>query len=145
MSGAMNELERVPDEIEQVVRLAAINSGSTLPPEAELIPDLRWERKGAVEKALKERGYTLARLGRETGVNMGGVLVYGSLIAEVALADFLGLPVERLFPERYNPKSRSAKQRRYSLAQVKADLRLRRRPLQRLRMWLCRRLRCAAS
>ena len=104
-------------------------------------------RKKAIHEQVRQRGYSLARIAAEAGVSPTLVTegAWGrSRTGEQILAEFFGVPVEVLFPENWDPRSPA-----YEKAQNRRHPRtwkgVRRTLLQRLRLWVCRRLGCPAA
>ncbi len=68
------------------------------------MPRKKWDRHAIIAE-IHRRGETLTNLSRRAGIYPTGMscMLSGRRWprAERALAEFLGVPVERLFPERY--------------------------------------------
>lgn len=66
----------------------------------------KWDRHSILGE-LRRRGMTLAKLAELRGISPGGfrtIWTRPNQKSEQAIADFLGIPVEELFPDRY-PKT----------------------------------------
>lgn len=69
--------------------------------------DQHWDWH-AIKAALHRKGMTLTRLAELNGLDPSACRIAGTRVnrkAEAAIADFLQVPVERLFPDRYPIRS----------------------------------------
>ena len=107
----------------------------------------RHRRKDVIAEQVRKRGYSFSQVAREYDAPIWSVSEGARglhRLGEVVLADFLGVPVEVLFPENWDPRS-PLYEKKQGARQARTWKAKRRKLLRRLRMWLCRRLRCAAS